>query len=230
MKRIHGIQSEIIAHKGDEVVLKLYNDIDIEKAKQKAVDGRYLTVLDFYEKDSITDLQRKHYFALIGDYTEYTGTPEQAADSYFRYNFMQEQGLDEYPSLARNRMKKTMATELITWLIEFMVQNEIPFRKQQFYLTADTSRMLFALTMKRICWITGKPNADIHHATSLVGMGRDRNKHNHLESTFMALSREAHNEIHNIGLTEFMKKYHVRPIKLSKENLKELGLRGNFEE
>ena len=41
MKRIHGIQSEIIAHKGDEVVLKLYNDIDIEKAKQKAVDGRY---------------------------------------------------------------------------------------------------------------------------------------------------------------------------------------------
>ena len=95
MKRIHGIQSEIIAHKGDEVVLKLYNDIDIEKAKQKAVDGRYLTVLDFYEKDSITDLQRKHYFALIGDYTEYTGTPEQAADSYFRYNFMQEQGLDE---------------------------------------------------------------------------------------------------------------------------------------
>src|SRR5699024_2758514 len=77
MKRIHGIQSEIITHKGDEVVLKLYNDIDIEKAKQKAVDGRYLTVLDFYEKDSITDLQRKHYFALIGDYTEYTGTPEQ---------------------------------------------------------------------------------------------------------------------------------------------------------
>ena len=230
MKRIHGIQSEIIAHKGDEVVLKLYNDIDIEKAKQKAVDGRYLTVLDFYEKDSITDLQRKHYFALIGDYTEYTGTPEQAADSYFRYNFMQEQGLDEYPSLARNRMKKTMATELITWLIEFMVQNEIPFRKQQFYLTADTSRMLFALTMKRICWITGKPNADIHHATSLVGMGRDRNKHNHLESTFMALSREAHNEIHNIGLTAFMKKYHVRPIKLNKENLKELGIRGNYEE
>lgn len=228
MKRIHGIQSEIIAHKGNEVVLKLYNDIDIEKAKQKAVDGRYLTVLDFYEKDSITDLQRKHYFALIGDYTEYTGTPESAADSYFRYKFMQEQGLDEYPSLARNQMKKSMASELITWTIEFFIQNGIPFRKQRFYLTSDNSRMLFALTMKRLCFVCGKPHSDIHHATSLVGLGGDRTKYNHLQSTFMSLCRHHHNEIHNSGLTEFMDKYHVKPVKLNAENLRELNIKGDY--
>src|SRR5699024_2217342 len=111
-----------------------------------------------------------------------------------------------------------------------MIRYEIPFRKQQFYLTVDMSSMWFALTIKGSCWSAVKLNAEINQATSLVGMGRDRNKHNHLERTFMALSREAHNEIHNIGLTEFMKKYHVRPIKLSKENLKELGPRGNYEE
>ena len=227
MKRIHGIQSEIIAHKGDEVVLKLYNDIDIEKAKQKAVDGRYLTVLDFYEKDSITDLQRKHYFALIGDYTEYTGTPEQAADSYFRYNFMQEQGLDEYPSLARNRMKKTMATELITWLIEFMVQNEIPFRKQQFYLTADTSRMLFALTMKRICWVCGKKHSHLHHYDA-VQRGHDRTKIDHTKHRFMMLCADHHQEIHNLGNKAFCEKYILSPIKLDKKSLKELNIRGNY--
>ena len=229
MKRIHGIQSEIIAHKGDEVVLKLYNDIDIEKAKQKAVDGRYLTVLDFYEKDSITDLQRKHYFALIGDYTEYTGTPEQAADSYFRYNFMQEQGLDEYPSLARNRMKKTMATELITWLIEFMIQNEIPFRKQQFYLTADTSRMLFALTMKRICFVCGKEHSHLHHYDA-VQRGRDRNKIDHTKHRFMMLCADHHQEIHNSGNEVFCKKYHLQPIKLDEKSLRELNIQGNYEE
>ena len=228
MKRIHGIQSEIIAHKGDEVVLKLYNDIDIEKAKQKAVDGRYLTVLDFYEKDSITDLQRKHYFALIGDYTEYTGTPEQAADSYFRYNFMQEQGLDEYPSLARNRMKKTVATELITWLIEFMIQNEIPFRKQQFYLTADTSRMLFALTMKRICWVCGKKHSHLHHYDA-VQRGHDRTKIDHTKHRFMMLCADHHQEIHNLGNKAFCEKYILSPIKLDKKNLKELNIRGNYE-
>ena len=228
MKRIHGIQSEIIAHKGDEVVLKLYNDIDIEKAKQKAVDGRYLTVLDFYEKDSITDLQRKHYFALIGDYKEYTGTPEQAADSYFRYNFMQEQGLDEYPSLARNRMKKTVATELITWLIEFMVQNEIPFRKQQFYLTADTSRMLFALTMKRICWVCGKKHSHLHHYDA-VQRGHDRTKIDHTKHRFMMLCADHHQEIHNLGNKAFCEKYILSPIKLDKKNLKELNIRGNYE-
>ena len=228
MKRIHGIQSEIIAHKGDEVVLKLYNDIDIEKAKQKAVDGRYLTVLDFYEKDSITDLQRKHYFALIGDYTEYTGTPEQAADSYFRYNFMQEQGLDEYPSLARNQMKRTVATELITWLIEFMIQNEIPFRKQQFYLTADTSRMLFALTMKRICWVCGKKHSHLHHYDA-VQRGHDRTKIDHTKHRFMMLCADHHQEIHNLGNKAFCEKYILSPIKLDKKNLKELNIRGNYE-
>ena len=228
MKRIHGIQSEIIAHKGDEVVLKLYNDIDIEKAKQKAVDGRYLTVLDFYEKDSITDLQRKHYFALIGDYTEYTGTPEQAADSYFRYNFMQEQGLDEYPSLARNQMKKTVATDLITWVIEFMIQNEIPFRKQQFYLTADTSRMLFALTMKRICWVCGKKHSHLHHYDA-VQRGHDRTKIDHTKHRFMMLCADHHQEIHNLGNKAFCEKYILSPIKLDKKNLKELNIRGNYE-
>ena len=229
MKRIHGIQSEIIAHKGDEVVLKLYNDIDIEKAKQKAVDGRYLTVLDFYEKDSITDLQRKHYFALIGDYTEYTGTPEQAADSYFRYNFMQEQGLDEYPSLARNQMKKTVATDLITWVIEFMIQNEIPFRKQQFYLTTDTSRMLFALTMKRICWVCGKKHSHLHHYDA-VQRGRDRNKIDHTKHRFMMLCADHHQEIHNSGNEVFCKKYHLQPIKLDEKSLRELNIQGNYKE
>lgn len=227
MKRIHGIQSEIIAHKGDKIVLKLYNDIDIEKAKQKAVDGRYLTVLDFYEKDSITDLQRKHYFALIGDYTEYTGTPEQAADSYFRYNFMLEQGLDEYPSLARNQMKRTVATELITWLIEFMIQNEIPFRKQQFYLTADTSRMLFALTMKRICFVCGEEHSHLHHYDA-VQRGRNRNKIDHTKHRFMMLCANHHQEAHNLGNKEFCSKYHLKPIKLDEKSLRELGIRGDY--
>src|SRR5699024_2935111 len=155
-------------------------------------------------------------------------SPEQAADSYFRYNFMQEQGLDEYPSLARNRMKKTVATELITWLIEFMIQNEIPFRKQQFYLTADTSRMLFALTMKRICWVCGKKHSHLHHYDA-VQRGHDRTKIDHTKHRFMMLCADHHQEIHNLGNKAFCEKYILSPIKLDKKNLKELNIRGNYE-
>ena len=140
---------------------------------------------------------------------------------------MQEQGLDEYPSLARNRMKKTVATELITWLIEFMIQNEIPFRKQQFYLTADTSRMLFALTMKRICFVCGKEHSHLHHYDA-VQRGRNRNKIDHTKHRFMMLCANHHQEAHNLGNKEFCSKYHLKPIKLSKENLKDLGIRGNY--
>lgn len=230
MKRTQGIESEIIAHEGNEVTLRLYNQIDVEEAKQKAVDGRYLTYLDFYEKDKISDLQRKHYFALVGDFTEYTGTPESSADSYLKYQFMQEHGLDEFPSLARGQMKKSTATELITYVIEFMIGNEIPFRKQQFYLTADVNRMLYAMTMKRLCFVCGKPHADLHHATDLVGMGQDRNKYNHLKSTFMTLCRTHHNEVHNLGLSAFASKYHIKPIKLDEKSLKELGIRGDYQD
>lgn len=230
MKRTESIRSEIIAHEGNTVTLRLYDEIDVQEAHRKSIGGRHYTYLDFLEKDKITDLQRKHYFALVGDFTEHTGTPENSADSYLRYQFMQEHGLDEFPSLARNQMKKSTATELITYVIEFMIQNEIPFRKQQFYLTADVSKMLYAMTMKRLCIICGKPHADLHHATKLVGMGQDRNKYNHLKSTFMTLCRSHHNEIHNLGLTEFMDRYHAKPIKLKKEDLKQLGIRGTNKE
>src|SRR5699024_4737423 len=144
-------------------------------------------------------------------------------------NFMQDQGLDEYPSLARNRMKKTMATELITWLIEFMVQNEIPFRKQQFYLTADTSRMLFALTMKRICWVCGKKHSHLHHYNA-EQRGRDKNKIDHTKHRFMMLCADHHQEIHNSGNEVFCKKYHLQPIKLDVKSLRELNIQGNYKE
>jgi len=229
-KKIKSIQSEVIEFDGDTITLKLHDEVYVEKVRELAVDGRYFTYLDFYEKDTITDLQRDHYYALIGDMHEFNGFPERTLDSRMRFEFMNYYLLDEYPSLSRGSMRKSTASELIQFVIDYCIQNGIPFRKQQFYLTADTSRMLFALTMKGLCVVCGKPHADIHHATNLPGMGNDRKKHNHLESTFLALCRGHHNEVHNLGLTEFMDKYYVKPVKLNERQLKELNIQGNYEE
>lgn len=223
------LRAEITRQEGNEITLKLYDPLEVKTLLNSQYRGKYWAVVDTYEQDKITDDQRKHIYALFKDYEEYTGVPLDAVEAKFKYDFMVDFDLSEFPSLSRNAMSMTLASEFISYLIDYYIQNDVPFRKQQFYLTTDTSKMLYALTMKRVCWVTGRQNADIHHAENLVAMGRDRNKVDHTKSTFMCLSREAHIEIHQIGLKEFCQKYHVKPIKLKGHDLKQLGIRGNYE-
>ncbi|GEQ32191.1 hypothetical protein B795N_00730 [Marinilactibacillus psychrotolerans] len=218
------MRGEIIGQKGDVLTVKLFDELDVKEVKKQAVNGRYYVYVDVFEKDSITDLQRKHFYALCGDIEDKTGYPQEVIVSWIKFLFMKHEGLPEYPSLATNQMKKTTASHLIEFTILFCIKEDIPFRKQQFYLTTDTSKMLYALMMKKICWVTGKPGADLHHAVNLVSMGNNRNKFDHLKSKYMRLSREAHQEAHTMGLEEFCQKYHVKPIKLSKSDLIELGV------
>lgn len=194
--------------------------VDWPEVNKKAT-GRIIVQLE--EKDDITDEQRSHIMALIGDIADYEGYPIDAAKANMQYGFMLHEGLDEYPSIARGAMKKSVASHFIEFLIDCCIDHDIPFRKQQFYLTADTSKMNFALTMKRLCIVCGK-RADIHHASNLVGMGNKRGKHDHEKSTFMALCREHHNSIHELGYAEFCKRHYVKAIKLDKGQLKELGV------
>src|SRR5699024_7147491 len=141
--------------------------------------------------------------------------------------FMIEQGMDELPSFKRNAISLSTAGEFISYLIDYYIQNDIPFRKQQFYLTTDTSKMLYALTMKRICWVCGKPHSDLAHVEA-VGAGRDRRKIDHTQHHFMMLCRNHHGEQHQIGIETFMQKYHIKHIKLKDIDLKQLGIRGDY--
>lgn len=206
------------------VEFQLTDELDIEEVKKHAHNGRIYAHIDFYDKDTITNDQRKHLYALFKDIEDYTGTPVDAVEAYQKYLFMQHEDLEELPSLARGKMTKVVASHFLEFTINYCIENGIAFRQQKFYLTMDTSKMLFALTMKRICIKCGRPQAQIHHASNLVGMGNKRSKHNHIDSTFMALCSDCHREIHTTGYTEFCEKYYVQAIKLSAENIKELRL------
>ena len=223
MKKVESLRAQIVSQKGRSVQLELIDELDIGEAIKRRYKGKYYAVLDIFDPDSITDLQRKHYFALIGDYTEYTGVPLDAADAYFKYQFMIEMDLDELPSVGRGRMDKTTASVFLEYLITYFIQNGVPFRKQQFYLTTDASKMIYALTLKRLCVVCGRPHSDIHHVDA-IGAGANRKTHNHSKHEFLALCREHHSESHNIGQQSFMSKYHIKPVKLTKENLEGLGL------
>lgn len=211
------------SYSGNKMIIDIPNGFDMEEIVRKSKQGEL--VVDFYEKDTITDLQRNHYFALVGDIEEYTGHTVDAIDSYLRVKFMNLIKLDEYPSLKRNQMKKTVASDLLEYVIDLCITNDIPFRKQQFYLTINNSKMLYALTLKRLCWVCGKPHSDIHHTNgSTVGMGNDRTKVNHVGRGAMCLCREHHTEMHSMTEIDFFNKYHILPIKLNEEAVITLGL------
>lgn len=218
------MRAEIIKQDGNEVTMKIFDELTEEDKSRYEINGRLFAVVELFDPDSITNEQRRHIYALLGDFEEYTGYTLESAESLFKVKFMHHEFLDELPSLAANRMTKTRASKFIEFIIIYYIQNGIPFRKDQIYLPRESSNFIFWSTMTRHCVICGKPHAEIHHATNLVGRGRNRRKHDHWNSTFLPLCREHHNEAHSLGLTEFMNKYLVKPVKLNKRQLKEIGV------
>src|SRR5699024_12495147 len=58
--------------------------------------------------------------------SDLTGTPLDAVEAYFKYQFMIEQGMDELPSFKRNAISLSMAGDFISYLIDYYIQNDIP--------------------------------------------------------------------------------------------------------
>lgn len=228
-EKTNGIRGEIIGYDGNNVILKLIDEIDTEEMERLKVDGRYFAYIDVYDKRGISDAQRNYFWALMGDYWNYTGYPKRTSGDYFRFKFMEEYNLPEFPSIARGKMKMTTARELLQFVLEYFIENGIPFHEQKFYLAEDESKLFYGLTMNRICWITGEESAQIAHFEA-VGTGRDRTKVDHTRHRVMALSAKLHQEQHTIGWTEFMEKYHVTPIKLTAKDFKKLNIQGNYKE
>lgn len=218
------MRAEIIGRDGNELTIKVFDDLTDEDINRYRLGDRLFAKLELFDPESITADQRKHIYALLGDLEVYTGYPKDWWERYLKENFMHYDFMMDLPSLGVNKMNKARASKFIEFIIIFCIQNEVPFRKNQFYLTQESSNVLFYLTMSRLCVVCGQPHADIHHATNLVGMGNVRKMHNHWDSTFLSLCREHHNEVHSLGLEEFNKKYLVKPVKLNQRQLKEVGV------
>ena len=216
------IDGEIVEIDESTIILKADDVINIAQVRKHRINGGLIASVIIQEKDSITREQQKHIYALIGDIAEYEGFPDEVIKSQEKYRFMLKESLEDWPSFKTNAMKKQQASRFIEMLIEYCIVNEIPFRRQQFYLTADTSRMIYLLTMHRQCVVCGAPHADVHHATNLIGIGNLRKEHDHWNSTYLALCRAHHTEVHALGLTEFCDRYYVKPVKLTRDELEQI--------
>lgn len=215
------MQARLLKASGNVVTFELPEPMDLAAVRRKS-SGVIMASVEFEDSRFISPDQRKKIYALFGDIEDYTGYDRYYIKSWLKCAFELEFKVDNI-SFADGKMSVEMAGKFIEFVIEFCFMFDIPFYERQYHMDASNQRILFMYVMNRRCCCCGKPNADIHHIDA-IGMGRDRNKHDHTQSRVLSLCRVHHSEAHNLGVKEFMNKYKFVGIKLKEEQLKQIGV------
>ena len=206
---------------GTEVTFELPAEPDLTNIRRK-MKGHIKAEISWLDGRMITQKQRGLIFGLIADICEHTGHEsdyiEQLLKTYHKILY----GLETF-SLSNAKCTIQDANYFIETIIQFCFDHDIMFQNRKYHIDGNTQRILFIYLMNRACMVSGKPNADIAHVEA-VGAGRNRNTIDHTEHRFLSLSREYHTEQHLIGIDTFMEKYHLVPIKLNAEQIRELGI------
>ena len=168
----------------------------------------------------ISSDQRKKIYVLIKDIADYTGHHPEYLKEHMKYDFMVKEDRD-YFSLSNIDM--TTARYFIEHLLEFCFEWSVPLASNTVVLAREINNYLYLCLRYRKCAVCGE-KADIHHHEHLVGMGMDRNNHDHINSKYIALCRKHHNECHTIGHKTFEEKYKITSIKLNEQSIKRLGI------
>lgn len=172
--------------------------------------------------------QRRLFFALINDIADWSVTPQDYLKSLF---YLQYQIFTNGKQISLSDVTKSSVSDanvLLDLVIDFMFEWHVPFKKGYELLPREQEYYLFECCRHRVCMICGN-HADIHHV-DVIGAGMNRTDVDHTKRHVMALCRVHHSEIEQIGPDEFSTKYHVPVdgIKLDRETLKRIGLRGNY--
>lgn len=178
------------------------------KAELNVEDGRTITID-----------QRRKIYALIRDVANWSGESVNDLKAIFKgYT----EHIFELKPYSFSDCSITVASNTIYTILEFCFRFDVPFKTRTWdLLPSDYALQKYCLRFRR-CVICGK-HADIAHVEA-VGSGRNRHKISHADFDFMALCRNHHMEQHNIGIKTFLKKYHIKPIRLDKEERVRLGL------
>ena len=175
----------------------------------------------------ISPEQRRKCYALLGEIAEYTDgirTAETVDEQkrLLKMEFMlRRMEATERRMFSLSDCDMSTAREFITYLIDFIIANDIPTRVPLIDNCDDIAAYMYACTMHRKCAVCGKA-ADIHHCEgSRIGAGVDRTKVHQLGREVLPLCRVHHTECHS-DETGFIKKYHLQKVKIDEALCKRL--------
>ncbi|MCT3240069.1 putative HNHc nuclease [Lactiplantibacillus plantarum] len=189
----------------------------------------YYTYSELADTRKVRPQQRRLLFALLSDIYTWSGMPTDFLKNLFylqyeSYTFGKQISLSD-----TTESSVSDANQLLDLVIDFMFEWHVPFKEGYKLLPREQEYYLFQCCRHRVCMICGN-RADIHHV-DVIGAGLNRTHVDHTKRHVMALCRVHHSEIEQIGSVAFSAKYHVPVdgIKLDKETLKRIGLKGKYD-
>ena len=170
---------------------------------------------------SITNDQRRKIYATMRDIADWMGDMPDFVKAFFKFTFC---GDKEHEDFSLSDVDRETASEFLTYLIDFCIQNGVPCSDPLWDRCEDIERYMYACVMTRTCCITGKKNAQIHHVDR-IGIGGNRATMCQVGMRVVPLSADIHTMLHySGGEQEFYEKHHIVPIALTEKMCEYLKL------
>ena len=179
--------AEIVTYDGYNLIVRPYDKLGRE-LQQKQVRTVEVRLVD---ARTISAEQRRKIYAIIRDISDWNGDEPEFLKEYLKFLFCGEKGC-KYFSLSD--CEKSIATEFISYLIDFCFYQNICTRDTLLNATDDIGRYLYSCLENRKCAICNAPG-EVHHVDR-VGMGRDREQIVHTGLKAICLCRKHHDEAH----------------------------------
>lgn len=172
----------------------------------------------------ISPEQRRKAYALMGEIAAWSGdTPENvkaALKMDFRLKALEAM---EKRLFSLSDCDMTTARLFITYLIDFMLENDVPSSRPLAEYADDVERYVYACLIHKKCAVCGR-KAELHHVDR-VCMGRDRREICHIGMQALPLCREHHQEAHQHGDATLLEKYHLAAVAIDERIAKANGLK-----
>lgn len=211
------VTGKILSAKNDVMTVKVQAD-----AEKLIIDREARTCeVRIDDGRSITAEQRRKIYATIKDISEWSGDVPEALKIHFKWSFC---GDSEHEEFSLSNVDRETASEFLSYLIDFCIQNGVPCSDPLWDRCEDVERYMYSCVMTRTCCITGRKNAHIHHVER-IGMGGNREQICQVGMLVVPLSPEIHAKIHKSGgERQLYKKHHIVPIALTEKMVRHLKL------
>lgn len=173
----------------------------------------------------ITPEQRRKAYALMGEISEWAGYEPEEMKEVLKHEFLKKvvRSLQkELFSLANCDI--TMAREYITYLVDFILRNDVPTHQPLGQLADDIDKYVYACLIHKKCAVCGL-KAELHHVDQ-IGLGGDRTAVEHIGRRCLPLCRKHHDELHQRGGESFLAYHHLKPGVIDERIAKVYRLKG----
>ncbi len=175
-------------------------------------------LIEFPDGRRISPEQRRKCYALLREIADWVGDIPEYVKRLMKIEFMANRMTtigEKLFSLSDTDI--TTAREFISFLIDFMVEHQVPSKTPLYELCDDVYKYVYACLMHKTCCVCGKRGADVHHLHgSRLGRGgvnwREKEQDG---AVIISLCREHHSECHQ-GEVSFLNRYHLQGVEMDK--------------